>query len=195
MWHPRVRPIIERWERERPPVGADDLTSFYTNHEAFRAALERELALLRTVTDHDFSQSEAREALRRWLKQYHAREESFAGLMESSFPGQSAWTMDGFETFLEGSARYVEARFLISPPQVSFDLLKGDPSFHRFEESRGKRPSQLPGLNDLEPKYFYAIGMYLCFILDVADATWKATVFDSDRLLIGAVERVAATTN
>lgn len=193
MWHPHVKNITERWSAEKPPVTADELASFYKSDASFRTAIAKEVEVLRGATeDASLNASKARTALTQWLKLYQQREAAFAPTMEKAFPGKSAWLMDAFETFLEGSARYVEARFLISPPERSFELLKGELTFHQFEQTKGKRPSQLPGLGNVGARYFYALGMYLCFVLDVAEPTWKSKVFDSERLLIGEVERFAS---
>ncbi len=193
MWHPRIRAIVERWTDDKRPVQPDELAAFYKGNEAFRVALAKEAEVLRAATDDpSLDPAKARAALAQWLGLYRAREATFAPALEKAFPGRDAWFMDGFETFLEGSARYVEARFLTAPQSVSFALLKDETTFQRFEHSKGKRPSQLPGLGNVGAKYFYAIGMYLCFVLDVADPTWKSKLFDSDRLLLGQVERVVA---
>ncbi|NOU30510.1 MAG: hypothetical protein HOO96_21625 [Polyangiaceae bacterium] len=194
MWHPQVKTITERWSAEKPPVTADELASFYKREESFRTSIAREVEVLRAATeDPSLNASKARTALAQWLKLYQQREAAFSSAMETAFPGKSAWFMDGFETFLEGSARYVEARFLISPPERSLELLEGEPTFHQFEQTKGKRPSQLPGLGNVGARYFYAVGMYLCFVLDVAEPAWKSKVFDSDRLLIGEVARFVAS--
>lgn len=109
--------------------------------------------------------------------------------METAFP--RPWQMDGFETFLEGSARYVEAKFLITPSKRSFERLNHEPTFQKFTASAGKRPSELPGLGNLGSKYFYSLGMSLCVLLDVADPKWKTKLFEDDRPLLAQVERAA----
>lgn len=95
---------------------------------------------------------------------------------------------DEFAMFVEGTARYVEARFLIDPPAAA-DALEAEPTFERFARTRGRRASELPGLSGIGRRYFYSLGMYLCFLLDVANPTWKSEIFSDDRLLVAAVER------
>jgi hypothetical protein len=174
MWHPRVRKIVKRWEEEKPPVTAKELSSFYDGNEAFRAALREEFELLKRATDDpDLSAASARKTLGLWLKLYRKRERSFRTAMDAAYPGRDSWFIDGFETFLEGAARYVEARFLMSQSALK------------------RRPSQLPGLGKMGSEYFYALGMHLCFVLDAADPGWKNHAFDSDRFLIGLIENLA----
>ncbi|MBI3297416.1 MAG: hypothetical protein HYZ75_04590 [Elusimicrobia bacterium] len=193
MWHPQVRAVITRWDEPNRPVTGDDLASFYTLNEGFRAALHAEFALLEAATGGpQLPPIEARRVLADWLRLYRARERAFGPALEAAFPGRDAWFMDGFETFLEGSARYVESKFLISPQPVTLGSLNNEPTYRHFEQSLGKGPAQLPGLGKPGSKYFYALGMHLCHLLDSADPAWKSRVFESDRLLIGQVERASA---
>ena len=141
MWHPKVQSIIERWTTAKPPVSPDDLAGFYKNNEAFRAAITQEFELLKAATDKPkISAADAKKVLTQWLKLYKSREKTFAPTLEATFPGKDAWFMDGFETFLEGSARYVEARFLIAPDTAAVEGLKNEPTFKAFAGSRGKKP-------------------------------------------------------
>lgn len=193
IWHPRVQHLTARWSRQNPPATANELLAFFNGNEAFRAALGKEMEVLTAATnDPQLAPAQAKAALAQWLGLYRQREKNFADAMETALPGKDVWFMDGFETFLEGTARYVEARFLMSPLPQTVDLLKAEPTSMSFASSLGKRPSQLPGLGKLGQKYFYAIGMHLSFVLDAADPTWKVKLFDSERLLIGQVERVVA---
>jgi hypothetical protein len=99
--------------------------------------------------------------------------------------------MDAFYTFLEGTARYVGARFLVTPPSAIATRLDGEPTFGRFAATAGKPVTELPGLGRGGSKYVYAMGMYLSFLLDRAAPTWKARVMEDEGLLVGVVARVA----
>ncbi len=191
MWQPRVRSILDRWTGKAAPVGPDELARFYKENEGFRTAVGKEVALLSAAADDSqVTAKKAKSVLSQWLTLYRAREKQFGPLREAAFPGRDGALMDGFETFLEGTARYVEARFLIAPEASSVALIEADPTFTGFKASRGKKPSELPGLGKVGSKYFYSLGMYLAFVLDRAEPNWKSRVFDTDRLLIGEVERV-----
>ena len=52
-------------------------------------------------------------------------------------PGKQAWRVEQYEIFIEGTARYVEAKFLIAA-DGDFEALSGDPSFKNFASSKGK---------------------------------------------------------
>jgi len=189
MWHPQVFSFMEKWSKETIAT-ADELVTFYKANDAFQAAVKKEHEVLKAAVASTLTVRSAKDVLRKWLDLYRERRDSFEPQMERAMPGKRAWMVDGFETFLEGTARYVEAKFLISPAG-NFSSLDQDPTFKNFVESKGKNPSQLPGLSGLGGKYFYSIGMYLSFLLDVADPEWKGHVFETDGLLLDRV--IAAT--
>ena len=191
MWQPRVRQMIQRWAQEKPAT-PEDLASFYKQNAGFKAAIGKEFELLRAASDDEKSDAKkAAKALADWLVLYRARQKTFGSALESTLPGKQAWMMDGFEMFLEGSARYVEVGFLTNPGEESLQTLSAEPTFQNFASSKGKRASQVEGLGNIGSKYFYALGMYLCLLLDRADPTWKEHLFESDGLLLARVERVA----
>jgi hypothetical protein len=193
LYHPRVRALVKAMNSENGLATAEELAGFYKQNAAFKEAVKKEYDLLRAAGDDaKLNPAKARRTLAKWLTLYRARQTSFEPALEQAFPGKKAWMMDGFETFLEGSARYVEARFLIAPTESSFAQLSDEPTFKGFVVSKGKRPSELPGLGNIGAKYFYSLGMYLCFVLDVADPSWKSTLFSSDGLLVEQVARSAA---
>lgn len=193
MWHPRVRPRIERWAGSKAPVTMDDLAAFFDESAEFRAAVEREWATLRAALGVAWiTREHAIEALRAWMRLYRAREAHFARQLDSRFPGREPWLMDGFEMFVEGGARYVEMSYLIDPGRID-RVLRREPTFGYFLRTRGHRPPELHGLGTrLSKRYFYGIGAFLCFLLDAAAPGWKARVWENERLLLGEVERVSA---
>lgn len=193
LWHPRVQSLTAGWAKAAtPPASADELANFYKSNTDYKAAVTHEYEVLRAaVVDPKLDAKSATAALAAWLALYRERGQRFGGALEAALPGKQAWTMDGFSTFLEGTARYVEASFLTNPSTESAVILAGEPTFKEFRESRGKPIPELSGLGGIGNKYFYAVGLYLSLLLDHADPEWKSKLFDDDRLLIAAVERVA----
>jgi len=172
------------------------LANFFKQNASFKEAVKKEYDVLRAATDDPtLDAAKARAALAQWLSLYRLRQQTFEPELERALPGKRAWQMDGFEIFLEGTARYVEAKFLIAPADGTQALLSDEATFKRFVETKGKKPSALVGLGNLgNGKYFYALGMYLCFLLDVAQPSWKHTLFTSDGLLVGEVARAVGAT-
>lgn len=190
LFHPRVRAVVKAMSSGKALAAPEELAAFYKQNEAFQKAVRAEYDALRGAADDPkLDAARAKQALSSWLSLYRARQQSFEPALEQALPGKQAWAMDGFETFLEGTARYVEARFLIAPNEAAFGALASEPTFRQFAASKGKRPSELEGLGNLGSKYFYSLGMYVCLLLDVADPAWKSTLFESDGLLIAQVER------
>jgi hypothetical protein len=191
MWHPRLRAMFEAM-KGKAPVVTDDLAKYVKNDPEYRATVEREINALRVSIDSVTDANSARTALCRWQELRSARGVAFAAKLEAAMPNKQAWAMDNFYTFLEGTARYVEAQFLINPSPETSEFLRGEKTFKNFAATRGKPPTALPGLSSGSSKYVYTIGMYVSFLLDRADPSWKNHVFDTDGLLISEAERVCA---
>jgi hypothetical protein len=191
LWQPRVHVLYKQLASHGTAV-PEGLAAFYNANEGFRSAIERECAVMvKALDDPKLDSHIARRALAEWLSLRDQRGAAFAHVMGTAMPEFDPWSMDGFETFVEGTARYVEARFVTSGGHDVDELLASDPTYTHFASSRGKRPTQIKGLQ-LGPKYFYAVGMYVAFLLDVAEPDWKAHVFDDDGLLVSEARRVAA---
>jgi hypothetical protein len=190
MWHPLVQPTI----RSLGTVATlDELAAYFKANDAYRAAVQKEFDLLTaTLLDPKLDQRRAKAALNKWSKLYAEREKSFAADLDRVMPNKRAWEMEGFFIFLEGTARYVESNFMRAETSPVDALLEGDPSFGHFASSRGKKPSEVPGLSKLGNKPEYAIGMYLSYLLDAADPSWKDHIFDTDGLLVAQVLRSSA---
>ena len=189
MWHPRVRALIGGMKDGA--ASTDELAAFYRSNLDYQEAVDREIGALRAATDSARNEKSAKAALSKWVTAREARRAAFEGKLEAALPRKRAWDMDGFYTFLEGTARYTEARFLMNPPAETRAALQPEATYSSFVQTLGKSPSQLPGLSKGGPKYVYAMGMYLSFLLDVAQPDWKQHVFDDDGLLVALVERVA----
>jgi hypothetical protein len=190
MWHPRILGLVEHWNKNR--ASSEDLATYVKKDAEYRAAVDSELDHLREAVDGAHDPKAARAGLALWLKDRQRRQSTFEKKMDAAMPDKHAWEMDGFYTFLEGTARYVEARFLMAPMQSTMDALAKEPTFRRFEATRGKKPTELPGLSKGGPKYVYAIGMYVSFLLDLANPKWKERVFENDGLLVAEAERAAS---
>jgi hypothetical protein len=178
--------------RDRKLARPSDLAAFYLANDDFRAAVAAEHQQLRRSSlnvGHDATA--ARAALSAWLDQFRGRQGRFAPALEAALPGQQALTVERFLLFHEGSARYVEAKFLSNPAPAAL-AVRDEPDFRGFTATRGQHPAQIRGIGGLGKNYFYSIGMYLCLLLDVADPNWKARLFTDDDFLIAAVERAVA---
>lgn len=191
MWHPRVRARLNGWKARTIPVATkEDLAAFYGRDAEYRRAVDAEVDALRRAYVEAERPEQARRALGSWLTSYTQRRSTFAGRLDAELPGRDALEMDAFYTFLEGTARYVEAHFLVSPPRSAATLLQAEPTFGRFAATAGKPVTELPGLGRGGPKYVYALGMYLSFLLDRASPDWKTRVLEHEDLLVGEVARV-----
>ncbi|MFO0642599.1 MAG: hypothetical protein U0183_25435 [Polyangiaceae bacterium] len=179
MWHPAVRAKMKRLAAASPAVAtAEDLGKAYASQEAFRGALDAELAALRDATAETPSAAAATKALAAWVKARNARTKAHDAAMEALLPGKAWHEGESFSLFLEGVARYVEASFVLT------------------SHGRDTRAaSSLSGLSGAKPRYVYALGMYLCFLLDRADPTWKSRVLEHPLLLVGVVEELVARTS
>lgn len=188
MWHPSVRRALTDLANQTPsPVSKDDLAAFYREHTDYEEAIKDEYDLLKAASLEPLSATQAQEILRQWIALYDERVREFAPQLEAAFPGRHPTEMDAFYTFLEGSARYVEVRFLISPPTETFSGLSSLDGSDVFAATRGKHPSDVAGLGGIGPKYVYSIGMYVCLLLDVASPEWQRALLEHPGLLIGFV--------
>jgi hypothetical protein len=175
--------------RERELATPFDLSAFYVAHAEFRAAVTAEHQHLRDSSLKVGSDAAAaKKALSVWLDQFRARQARFAPALEATLPGRRALVVERFLLFHEGSARYVEAKFLSDPSPAALGL-RDEPDFAGFTATRGMHPAHIAGLGTLGKNYFYALGMYLCLLLDAADPGWKAHLFADDDFLLAAVER------
>lgn len=176
MWHPDVRATMKSLANASPAVAhADELAKAYATTSAFRADVDAELAALRAATAAAPDASAAKRALSAWVASSTGRAKSHDAAIEAALPGKKWQEGERFYLFLEGVARYVEASYLLA--------------------SHGRDSTAiatLPGLSGAKPKYVYALGMYLCFLLDRVDPTWKTRVLAHPRLLVGVVEDLVA---
>lgn len=180
-----------RRDRQDRLATPQDLAAFYLADAGFRAAVAAEHQALREASlAVGRDRGAARAALAGWLDRFRRRQGQFGPALEVALPGRQALAVERFLLFHEGSARYVEARFLSDPPAAAATVR--DPDFHGFTATRGRQPAHIAGLGGLGKNYFYSLGMYLCLLLDVAEPDWKARLFTDDDFLVAAVERAVA---
>lgn len=176
MAHPRVREAMA--EVAQSAITPDTLAEHFRENEAYQAAVRAEFQLLHEAAATTSDAASAARALQAWAALHDAR----VSLLETAFPGQHAGQADAFFTFLEGTARFVEASFLTSARDAV-------PAQERpaFEGLHQVPIWTLPGLSGLGPKYYYALGMYLSILLDRCAPDWRKRALSTDGLLIGLV--------
>lgn len=114
MWRPEVQKKLTAWS-QTPIASPQELMGFYKQNSEFQEYIKNEHRLLTQATDRaELSAAQAKVALRKWMKMYETRRQKFAAPLEAAFPKKKALEMDAFLTFIEGTARYVEARYLLA---------------------------------------------------------------------------------
>jgi hypothetical protein len=186
------RMAIAPTRRDRKLARPSDLAAFYLANPEFRDAVTAEYQQLRDASLKVGSDAvAARTALSAWLDNFRGRQGRFAPALEATLPGQQALAVERFLLFHEGTARYVEAKFLGDPAPGAL-VIHDESDFRHFTATRGQHPAHIAGLGALGKHYYYSLGMYLCLLLDVAEPDWKARLFTDDEFLVAAVERVVA---
>lgn len=189
LFHPTIQAELPTWT---PSMSRDNLAPFYKRDAAYQEAVKKEFAGLQAAIAAKPDQLAARAALKAWRELYAVRLERFGPVLQTDKPGSALAKVDGFVTFLEGVARYVETRFLVEETLHSSVDLKGDSRFRGFADFTGHPLTAVEGRSALGSEYFYGIGMYVCFLLDAARPEWKRTVMASPRLLVGEVDDAIA---
>src|SRR6185369_2522939 len=109
-------------------AGPFDLAAFYLANADFRAAVTAEYQLLRDASLKGGDRVAARAALAAWLDAFRGRQGRFGPALEAVLPGREALVVERFLLFHEGSARYVEAKFLSDPPAAAL-AIRDEPDF------------------------------------------------------------------
>jgi hypothetical protein len=152
----------------------------------YRAAVASEFVILNGAVNEATTKESAKGTLRRWLT---ARDERIRRYEKAFGRAGAKGDLDRIDVSLmsrEGTARYVEQRYLTTPEALEDPALATDPQSLQFETGKAKvsRRVSYTGVGN----YLYTLGDLVCRLLDVADESWKSKVFDRRRLLIGAVE-------
>jgi hypothetical protein len=169
-------------EMKSGKVDAAALEKLFKDDANYRSLLEREYSTLSAAAARDAALTPelARAALQEWSALYRERR----ALLEK-LGGAPLAHADVVLTYVEGTARYVEAQFLSSERFHSALPLTADPHF------QGYRPfSAKPGYEGLVqrkmgPRYYYSLGMHLALLLDRANPTWKTQVSEEPEWIIG----------
>jgi hypothetical protein len=155
----------------------------------YRALVKHERDILANAAAQNdaLTATAARRALAEWSAAYEKRRAHLHHL-----GGDPLVQTDLVLTYVEGTARYVEARFLQDVRFHPSQPLRGDPSFQNYQPYSTK--SGYEGLTQtaVDPSYWYCIGMHLGLVLDRAAPDWKMRVIDQPDWLIGLARRIAA---
>lgn len=96
-------------------------------------------------------------------------------------------------TYVEGTARYVEAEFLSNSRFHSALPLAADPHFQDYRPFSSKQGYEGLVQRKMGPRYYYSLGMHLALVLDHADPTWKTHVSEEPEWLIGLASATAGS--
>lgn len=155
------------------------LAQHFVEDSAFKESVEAELTILHNAAASPKRNRESSlQALRDWAQAYEKRIDTHSG----KFPEGWLRESDQVFTYVEGAARYVETQFLGNIREYlpeSHDLDQ-DPRF--VSDFSYQLPPPIA-----QPNYFYAIGMYLCILMDDIDPQWKQKVHAHPDLLVGVV--------
>lgn len=154
-------------------IDAVALEKLFNEDTSYRALVEREYAVLSAAAARDaaLTAQAARDALQSWSTLYGERRARLQELGKEPFV-----RADLMLTYVEGTARYVEAMFLSDPRFHSSLSLQADPHYQGFRSFSAKPGYQGLAQRQLGSRYFYALGMHLALVLDRADPSWKERV-------------------
>jgi hypothetical protein len=155
----------------------------------YATAINDEFVMLNGAAT-EATKDSARATLRRWLTAREERVKRFATTFEKAGGKGELERVDMYLTSAEGTAKYVQSRYVTTPDVFEDSSLAADPQSLQYAPRVAKKGKVVkraftygsPGT------YFYSIGDLVCRLLDIADEGWKARVFDRKRLLISAVE-------
>ncbi|MGE0790772.1 MAG: hypothetical protein AB7S26_34175 [Sandaracinaceae bacterium] len=188
--HPSVQAAFARTLAGGASVDSLDhrtLAAFAAERPVLRAKLDREHETLAAALRRaELSPEDARSALCAWHRLRAERVRDHADELRSA----TALDLDTFEAlqlFLEGTARYVETRYLVRG--TSSVAPSDDPSFHAFETFAGQSFAELerthPYLTGLGSSYVYNLGSLVAMLLDHAQPGWRSEVFEHEGWLVG----------
>jgi hypothetical protein len=162
-------------------VDAVALEKLFQEDASYRALVEHEYGVLSAAAARDaaLSPEAARVALQSWSSMYAERRAQLHKL-----GGDALVRADVMLTYVEGTARYAEAKFLSEARFHSSLSLEADPHYESFRRFTAKPGYQGLALRALGPRYVYALGMHLALVLDRADPTWKKRVSEEPEWLV-----------
>lgn len=183
---PSFRPTLVEMKSGKLDAGA--LERLFKDDAGYRALVEREYAALAAAAAREaaLTPDAAREVLQSWGSMYTERR---AQLQELG--GESFVRADLVLTYVEGTARYVEAVFLSDRRFHSSLPLQADPRYQDFRPFSAKPGYQGLVQRKLGPRYYYAIGMHLALVLDRADPAWKKRVSEAPEWIVSLARDMA----
>jgi hypothetical protein len=176
---PSFRPMLVEMKSGNIDAGA--LERLFKDDAGYRALVEREYAALQAAAARDaaLTPEAAREVLQSWSSMYTERRAQLQKL-----GGEPFVRADLVLTYVEGTARYVEAAFLRDGRFHSSLPLRADPHYQDFRPFSAKPGYQGLVQRKLGARYYYAIGMHLALVLDRADPTWKKRVSEAPEWIV-----------
>jgi hypothetical protein len=183
---PSFRPTLAEMKTGKLDPGA--LEKAFKEDAEYRSLVEQEYqGLSAAASDASLSREAARTALSQWSTAYERRRTQL-----QRKGGDALVHADVAFTYVEGTARYVEARFS-SVPQLhaAASYLESDPHFHQFQTFPPKPGYEGLPQRKLGPRYYYAIGLHLSLLLDRADPSWKERVSEQPEWIVGLARDVA----
>ena len=185
---PEFAPQLATLERRRER--AQRLVELFQRDRSYRTRVEREYQLLvQAASGSAQTPAQARRTLSGWLALFRARLASLARQPDAEELQRSEILF----TYIEGSARYVEAKFLVDSDQHPPGPIEGDAAYHGFTHFSGQGYARMNN-NQLDDEYYYALGFHLALLLDRIDGSWKRCVHRHERWLIGVAEQLAHST-
>lgn len=173
------------WEEK----GDRDVLEGLSQDGGLRSAIAEEFGLLSGVIDETTTPQAAKKRLKRWYEARERRVKDFQKIFEYAGGKGSLDRIDMALLTAEGTATYVENRYLTTAEAYRDPSLESDPRSLQFSgEGARTRETTRSIVYKSAGNYFYSIGDLISRLLDIADPKWKAKVFDRRRLLIGAVE-------
>ena len=156
----------------------------------YHDAVAAEAEPLMKIQSETPSKEEAKTRLREWLAARTRRVKSFTPVFEKAGGKGDLDRLDMFLTSAEGTAKYMEQRYLTTWEAFADDMLVRDPRALQYvppERGGKKRITRSQRYTEVGDQYFYPLGDLLSRTLDVVDERWKARAFDRKNLLVDAV--------
>jgi hypothetical protein len=185
---PAIKAFTKDWHKEWPQ--REGHSKFFSDSQGYRDAVAAEVAILSQGLSKK-SKKTSKTILSKWLTLRKQRMANFKAEFEKTGGEGSLDATDGFFTMLEGTARYIEVRFLCEPALPRPDLNQ-DPSFHHFDDFQGCGPTKVSGRDKVSGDFHYLMGMLVATHLDVVNPSWKKTVFSRPGFLVAEAQAAGA---
>jgi hypothetical protein len=178
---PGVASFVKEWPKDW--AQRDDHSKLWKDTSEYRDAVEAEVAILKGGLA-PAARSTSKTILAKWLVARDKRMKTWKSAFEKASGKAGFEETDGFFTFLEGTARYLEVRFLCDKGLDRPDMT-GDPSFKRFEAFARCSLTKVAGRDRTSGDFHYQLGMLVSAHLDAVNVGWRETMFARPGFLIG----------